>query len=232
MGTFQEDRLNIIFGKKQIVAVRVVLSVPANASAVQTAVILTHGAGGDMNLKHLVSLAHVLASNGLLCLRFTCKGLNLVYRVKAYNAVWEHLKYLKKFTIRQVFFVGCSMGARAASALARQLSGRPEDAVAGLVCLSFPLHPPGQTHTHRQRSEDLRGLPKEVPVLFLSGTADNMCEKILLEDVVKEMKCPTTVHWIEGGNHGLTMKGRAEESVLDEVNSKVLSWILEHEADS
>lgn len=74
--------------------------------------------------------------------------------------------------------VGRSMGARAASALARQLSGRPEDAVAGLVCLSFPLHPPGQTHTHRQRSEDLRGLPKEVPVLFLSGTADNMCEKV------------------------------------------------------
>ncbi|XP_035618294.1 testis-expressed protein 30-like [Oncorhynchus keta] len=227
METYQEDSLNIIFGKKQIVAVRVVLSVPVNVSAVRTAVIVTHGTGGDVNLKHLVSLARVLASNGLLCLRFTCKGLNLIYRVKAYNAVLEHLKYLKKFTIRQIFFVGRSLGARAASALARQLSVRPEDAVAGLVCLSFPLHPPGQTHGHRQRSEDLRGLPTEVPVLFLSGTADNMCEKILLEDVVKEMRCPTTVGWVEGGNHGLIVKGRTEESVQDEVIAHVLSWILE-----
>lgn len=70
------------------------------------------------------------------------------------------------------------MGSRAASALARQLSGGSEDALQGLVCLSFPLHPPGLTHAHRQRSEDLRALPKEVPVLFLSGTADNMCEKV------------------------------------------------------
>ncbi|XP_064832114.1 testis-expressed protein 30 isoform X1 [Oncorhynchus masou masou] len=291
METILEDSMTIPFGGKHLVAV---LSIPANASDVQTAVILTHGAGGDMNFKHLVSLAHALSSNGLLCLRFTCKGLNLVYRVKAYHAVWEYLKNLEKFTIRNIFLgerclflsarcvekpAGCtdsdsvspvshvsvkqrtlqslmslwnatlarisstllsrdwtlarsilgrSMGSRAASALARQLSGGSEDALQGLVCLSFPLHPPGQTHTHRQRSEDLRALPKEVPVLFLSGTADNMCEKILLDDVLKEMKSPATVHWIEGGSHGLIVKGRAEESVLDEVNSHVVSWILEH----
>uniref|UniRef100_A0A3Q2QFD7 Uncharacterized protein n=1 Tax=Fundulus heteroclitus TaxID=8078 RepID=A0A3Q2QFD7_FUNHE len=40
-----------------------------------------------MNFRHLVSLAHTLASGGFVCLRFTCKGLNLGYRVKAYNAV-------------------------------------------------------------------------------------------------------------------------------------------------
>ncbi|XP_070979510.1 testis-expressed protein 30 [Oncorhynchus clarkii lewisi] len=225
METIQEDSMTIPFGEKNLVAV---LSIPANASDVQTAVILTHGAGGDMNFKHLVSLAHALSSNGLLCLRFTCKGLNLVYRVKAYHAVWEYLKNLEKFTIRNIFLGGRSMGSRAASALARQLSGGSEDALQGLVCLSFPLHPPGLTHTHQQRSEDLRALPKEVPVLFLSGTADNMCEKILLDDVLKEMKSPAAVHWIEGGSHGLIVKGRAEESVLDEVNSHVVSWILEH----
>ncbi|XP_041721654.1 testis-expressed protein 30 [Coregonus clupeaformis] len=89
METIQEDSMTIPFGAKHLVAV---LSIPANSSDVQTAVILTHGAGGDMNFKHLVSLAHALSSNGLLCLRFTCKGLNLVYRVKAYHAVWEYAK--------------------------------------------------------------------------------------------------------------------------------------------
>lgn len=70
------------------------------------------------------------------------------------------------------------MGCRAAAALARQLSDQTEDAVQGVICLSFPLHPPGQTHNHRQRSEDLRGLPERMPVLFVSGTEDNMCDRV------------------------------------------------------
>ena len=71
------------------------------------------------------------------------------------------------------------MGSRAAAALARQLSeGTEGGAVQGVICLSFPLHPPGQTHKHRQRSEDLRALPEDVPVMFVSGTKDNMCGKV------------------------------------------------------
>lgn len=77
--------MKVPFGTKQLDAV---VCVPASVKDVHTAVILTHGAGGDMNFKHLVSLAHALASSGFLCLRFTCKGLNLCYRVKAYHAVW------------------------------------------------------------------------------------------------------------------------------------------------
>ena len=69
------------------------------------------------------------------------------------------------------------MGARAAVALGRQLCAAEEGAIQGLVCVSFPLHPPGQTHTHVKRSEDLRAL-SHVPVLFVSGTADNMCERV------------------------------------------------------
>ena len=70
------------------------------------------------------------------------------------------------------------MGSRAAAALARQLSEESEDAVQGVICLSFPLHPPGQMHTHHQRSEDLRMLPECMRVLFVSGTEDNMCNRV------------------------------------------------------
>lgn len=80
-----QDRVKVPFGTKHLDAC---LCVPASVKHVHTAVILTHGAGGDMNFRHLVSLAHTLASNGFFCLRFTCKGLNLAYRVKAYHAVW------------------------------------------------------------------------------------------------------------------------------------------------
>ena len=66
----------------------------------------------------------------------------------------------------------------AAIALARKLSDESEDAVQGVICLSFPLHPPAQTHTHQQRSDDLRGLPENVPVLFVSGTVDHTCDRV------------------------------------------------------
>lgn len=78
---------------------------------------------------------------------------------------------------------GRSMGSRAAASLTRQLSDGSGDAVQGVICLSFPLHPPGQTHTHRQRSEDLRMLPEGVRVLFVSGTKDIMCDRVSLNPV-------------------------------------------------
>ncbi|XP_063743481.1 testis-expressed protein 30 isoform X2 [Eleginops maclovinus] len=178
-----------------------------------------------MNFKHLVSLAHAFASDGFICLRFTCKGLNLGYRVKAYRAVLDYLKSQQKFTIKHIFVGGRSMGCRAAAALARQLSDESEDAMQGVICLSFPLHPPGQTHVHQQRSEDLRSLPEHMSVLCVSGTEDNMCDRVLFEGMVKEMKAQVEVFWLKGGSHGLTVKGRQEESVLAEVNLQVITWM-------
>ncbi|KAI4885915.1 hypothetical protein NFI96_030889, partial [Prochilodus magdalenae] len=217
------EEVSIPFGTKVLDAV---LTVP-EAEAVRTGLILTHGAGGDMNLKALRSLASSTAASGVLCLRFTCKSLNLAYRVRAFQAAYDYLKTQEKFTLSNVFLAGRSMGARAAVALGRQLGAVEEGAIQGLVCLSFPLHPPGQTQTHVKRSEDLRTL-SDVPVFFVSGTADNMCERKLLESVVEQMKTSSSVHWVEGGSHGLAVKGRTEESVLDEVNSRIITWILEH----
>ncbi|XP_041858106.1 testis-expressed protein 30 isoform X3 [Melanotaenia boesemani] len=222
MDNFDEEMIKVPFGKKYLDAV---LCVPVSVKDAHTAVVLTHGAGGDMNFRQLVSLAHALASHGFLCLRFTCKGLNLGYRVKAYQAVWDYIKARKKFTIKHIFLGGRSMGCRAAAALARQLNDASGDAVQGVICLSFPLHPPGQTHTHRQRSEDLRMLPEHTGVLFVSGTEDNMCDKDIFNRVLKDVKAEVEVLWVKEGNHGLAVKGRTEESIMDEVNLKVITWI-------
>lgn len=70
------------------------------------------------------------------------------------------------------------MGCRAAAALARQLSEESEDALQGVICLSFPLHPPALMNAHLQRSEDLRGLPDHLSVLCVSGTEDIMCDRV------------------------------------------------------
>lgn len=68
-------------------------------------IILTHGASGDMNLPHLMSLASHLASHGFFCLRFTCKGLNIVHRIKAYKAVLVRKIYLLVTRFYLKFFI-------------------------------------------------------------------------------------------------------------------------------
>lgn len=50
-------------------------------------VILTHGAGGDMNYEHLKVLAKYLAENDMACLRFTCKPTVMKTRITAMTAV-------------------------------------------------------------------------------------------------------------------------------------------------
>ena len=75
-------KLKIPFGNKLLDAVCLVPN-----KSLTYGIILTHGASGDMNLPHLMSLASHLASHGFFCLRFTCKGLNIVHRIKAYKSV-------------------------------------------------------------------------------------------------------------------------------------------------
>lgn len=68
------------------------------------------------------------------------------------------------------------MGSRAAASVVRQLSQDDDDDgfVQGLVCLSYPLHRPKLQS--KLRDEDL--LLTRCPVLFVSGSADEMCEKV------------------------------------------------------
>ncbi|XP_043915681.1 testis-expressed protein 30 [Protopterus annectens] len=217
MTSFSEVKVKIPFGDKHLDGM---ISLPIKTFTY--GVILTHGAGGDMNFSHLVSVASYLASHGILCLRFTCKGLNLVYRVKAYNAVLEYISSSKDYPLDGVFLGGRSMGARAASSVVQQSCQNIYDGfIQGLLCLSYPLHPPKQKN--KLRSEEL--LLIKHPVLFVSGSADEMCEKSLLEDAIGRMQGPTEVHWIEGASHGMEVKGRKAEDVLSEINAQVLSWI-------
>lgn len=69
------------------------------------------------------------------------------------------------------------MGSRAAASVVRQLSqgdDDDDDFVQGLVCLSYPLHRPKLQS--KLRDEDL--LLIRCPVLFVSGSVDEMCEKV------------------------------------------------------
>ncbi|XP_050975661.1 testis-expressed protein 30 isoform X1 [Labeo rohita] len=180
-----------------------------------------------MHIKQLESLAHALARSGVLCLRFTCRAVNFLYRTRAYSAVVDYLKTHERYAPNSLFLGGRSMGARTAVAVCKLMCDKQKDAVQGVLCLSFPMNVPGKPQTHVERSRDLLAL-SQTPVLFVSGTADNMCEQNLLQSSMHAMKSPSAVHWVKDANHGLAVRGRTEELVLEEVNPQIIAWVLQH----
>lgn len=107
---------------------------------------------------------------------------------------------------------GRSMGGRMCS-MAASDPGDPL-AVAGLVLVSYPLHPPRKPDNMRTEH-----LPRVgVPVLCVSGTRDDFGSPAELTGAFGSVPGPVTWEWIEGGRHDLS-------GVDDRVAMIVAGWI-------
>jgi predicted alpha/beta-hydrolase family hydrolase len=104
---------------------------------------------------------------------------------------------------------GRSMGGRMCSIAVAD--GLP---AAGLVLISYPLHPPGRPE--RLRIEHLPQL--HVPCLFISGTRDSFGSPAELEHHTAAIPGPVTHAWIDGKGHDLK---RADE----EIAQIVTDWL-------
>jgi len=104
---------------------------------------------------------------------------------------------------------GRSMGGRICSMVVAD--GVPS---AGLVLISYPLHPPGKPD--RLRIEHLPAL--DVPVLFVCGDRDPFGTPDELERATAVIPGPVTHHWIAGGRHDL-------KGADDEICEVVRAWI-------
>jgi predicted alpha/beta-hydrolase family hydrolase len=82
---------------------------------------------------------------------------------------------------RRIAVGGQSYGGRVAS-LAAAL---PDTDYAGLVCFSFPLHPPGSPGRAEERSAHFPAI--RCPVLFLSGESDPFAPSASLRDRIRLM---------------------------------------------
>lgn len=85
---------------------------------------------------------------------------------------------------------------------------------AGLVLISYPLHPPGRPD--RMRTEHFERL--RVPCLFVSGTRDAFGSPAELEAATAAIPGPVTHQWIDGKDHAL----RGTDSV---VPGLVADWV-------
>jgi predicted alpha/beta-hydrolase family hydrolase len=113
---------------------------------------------------------------------------------------------------RTLFLGGHSYGGRQSS----MLSAKEPDLVAGLLLLSYPLHPPRKPEQQRtQHLPDLR-----TPALFLSGTRDPFGSIDELTQALKMIPAKTKLVPIEGAGHDLGFKGKNKQDVIDEIVSE------------
>jgi uncharacterized protein len=196
-------------------------------------VLLTHGAGGDLDNAGLVTLADLLADLGHPVVRA-----NLPYREagrrgapRAESNVGHSRRLLAAASevtglTGPWIAGGKSYGGRVASLLAAEDDG--EDLL-GLLFYGYPLHPPGKPE--RLRVEHWPRVP--VPCLFLQGTRDPFCDPGLLEQHVGKFPRRATIELVEGGDHSLKVTGAASptgepssvEATLLGLRDRIRIWL-------
>ena len=135
--------------------------------------------------------------------------------------MYEYRPNVKHLSLIFCFaYKGRSMGSRAAVGVANAIKGTElEGTVVGVIALSYPLH----TKENKSTLRDGPLYDLNIPICFISGSCDEMCEQSLLEDVLKNVK-NNGVKWIKGGNHALKTKGSEEETVMTEIGDFICDW--------
>jgi predicted alpha/beta-hydrolase family hydrolase len=196
--------------------------------------VLTHGAGGNAQAPLLRALAEAFANAGYTVLRcdlpyrqarsFGPPGPGDAARDRAglKNAVAAMKATLgatllpdlgrsgdfspDKYKEARIFLGGHSYGGRQSS----MLCAEEPDLVAGLLLLSYPLHPPRRPEQQRtQHLPDLR-----TATLFVQGTRDPFGSIEEIERAIKMIPAKTKLLTVEGAGHDLGFKGKAKKEEL------------------
>ena len=195
---------------------------PAGASRL---LVLGHGASTNMRHAILQTIAERMADVGIVTFRYnfpymeygTGRDSQEVCTTTVRSAVAAARKAAPDLPL---VAGGHSFGGRMTSTAA---SESPLDGVHGLVFFSFPLHQPGKPDTNR--ADHLSAVT--IPMLFLSGTRDEMADPDLLQSVCKKLRKRATLHPLDTADHGFRILKRSrgsEEDVFVEMARIVREW--------
>jgi uncharacterized protein len=175
------------------------------------ALVLTHGAGANCQSKLLIALANAFAVTGYLLLR--C---DLPFRqsrphgppfpalaARDREGLRRAIEALRSRVAGQIFLGGHSYGGRQASILAAE---QPQLA-AGLLLLSYPLHPPRKPA--QLRTEHLPRL--NTPAVFVHGSRDPFGSHLEMKAALKLVPAQTMLLEVEGAGHELLGKKAHED---------------------
>jgi uncharacterized protein len=175
--------------------------------------VLGHGASTNMRHATLQSIAERLAEVGIATFRH-----NFPY---SENGKGRDGQAVCTETIRSAIAAahhaapdlpllvgGHSFSGRMTSTAA---SESPLDGVIGLVFFSFPLHLAGKPDT--KRADHLADVA--VPMLFLSGSRDELAEMDLLKPVCEKLGKLATLHVLDTADHGYKVLKKSRASTAD-----------------
>ena len=196
--------------------------------------VLGHGASTNMRHRTLQTIAERLADVGIATFRF-----HFPYMERGGGG--RDSQAVSLATVRSAVAAahaaagdlwllagGHSFGGRMTSLAAAQ---SPLEHVRGLVFFSFPLHPAGKAGT--ERAAHLSQV--SVPMLFLSGTRDELAHLNLLRPVCERLGDRATLHLLDTADHGFKVQKRSrqsEEDVFVEIARVVTEWITSWEGVS
>lgn len=182
-------------------------------SATRNGIVLTHGAGGNVQMPLLIALAEAFAGAGFAVLR--C---NLPFRQKRSfgpprpgdaardrEGLKNAVAALQKIVPARVFLGGQSYGGRQGSMVIAD-----EKVADGLLLLSYPLHAPAKPD--QPRTEHLPSI--KTPVLFVHGTRDPFGTIEEIDAARNLIPAKTELLIVEGAGHDLGFKGKTKQEEL------------------
>jgi len=185
--------------------------------------VLAHGAGAGERHPFMVSYARALAARGVDVVTFEFPYMadkrRAPDRAPVLEEAFRHaiVQAQGEGHPGRLFIGGKSMGGRIATHLAAQ----PTSGLGGVVSLGYPLHPPGKPEQKR-----IQHFPRiGVPWLIVQGQRDAFGTPAELEPELKVVHSPVELHVVRGGDHSLTVKGRAADAVRDECVETIVGWM-------
>ncbi|ANM13983.1 MULTISPECIES: alpha/beta hydrolase family protein [unclassified Rhizobium] len=190
-------------------------------------ILLAHGAGAPMDSASMTGAAEALAGVGFRVARFEFAYMAARRtgarkpppRAETLNPEYEAA--IAELGVDGPLIIGGkSMGGRVASMVADDLHARGK--VAGLLCLGYPFHPPGQPT--KLRTAHLKGLT--APALICQGTRDEFGTR----DEVPHYDLSDRIEilWLEDGDHDLkprkTISGFSAADHLTTMAKAVKAW--------
>ena len=187
--------------------------------------VLGHGASSNMSTVMLTTIAESLADEKIATFRYnfpysehgTGRNSNDTCMATIRSAVAAASKHAPDLPL---LAGGHSFSGRMTSNAA---AATPLECVRGLVFFSFPLHMPGKPDT--KRAEHLGAV--DIPMLFLSGTRDELADLDLLRPVLEKLGNRASLHLLDTADHGFKILKRtrkSDEDVFAELARVVREW--------
>jgi predicted alpha/beta-hydrolase family hydrolase len=190
--------------------------------------ILGHGAGADQTSAFMVSVATALAARGHDVVTFNFRYTERRGRLPdpnprleaCYRSVIEAMRRHPPLERNALAIGGKSMGGRIAS----QVAAAGVGALAGLVLLGYPLHPPGKPD--RLRSKHLPAIA--APLLFVQGEQDSFGTPDELRPILRSLTVPVELYVVAGGDHSFKVPKRAgvaQSDVDAAIQERIDRWL-------